>query len=134
MVAKGGAKLIRDDAREMLIELLIPLALVVTPNIPEAEALTGLSISGTESMREGAVGILELGDGKGVGEGGEGGVVRQVLGAFVGGRGLHAGDDGARECVDVAACVIGDMRSESEDQVPGNGVADGPRHAGPSIR
>ena len=61
MVAKGGAKLIRDDAREMLIELLIPLALVVTPNIPEAEALTGLSISGPESMREAAVRILALG-------------------------------------------------------------------------
>ena len=61
MVAKGGAKLIRDDAREMLIELLIPLSLVVTPNIPEAEALTGLSISGPESMREAAVRILALG-------------------------------------------------------------------------
>lgn len=61
MVAKGGAKLIRDDARQMLIEALIPLALVVTPNIPEAEALTGLSISGPESMKEAAARILDLG-------------------------------------------------------------------------
>ncbi len=61
MVAKGGAKLIRDDARDMLIGELLPLALIVTPNIPEAEALAGFSISGTESMREAAVRILALG-------------------------------------------------------------------------
>jgi hydroxymethylpyrimidine/phosphomethylpyrimidine kinase len=61
MVAKGGAKLIRDEAREMLIGELIPLALIVTPNIPEAELLSGFPISEPESMREAAVRIRELG-------------------------------------------------------------------------
>ncbi|MBP1752033.1 MAG: thiE thiD [Geobacteraceae bacterium] len=44
MVAKGGSKLIGDDAITTLIERLLPLAYLVTPNIPEAEALTGLTI------------------------------------------------------------------------------------------
>lgn len=43
MVAKSGDALLREDARRALTELLLPLALVVTPNIPEAEALTGLT-------------------------------------------------------------------------------------------
>ena len=43
MVAKSGDALLREDARRALMERLLPLALVVTPNIPEAEALTGLT-------------------------------------------------------------------------------------------
>ena len=42
MVASSGAKLLRDDAVETLVERLFPLATVVTPNLPEAEALAGL--------------------------------------------------------------------------------------------
>lgn len=41
MVAESGAVLLADDAREALVERLLPLATVVTPNIPEAIALTG---------------------------------------------------------------------------------------------
>lgn len=41
MVAESGAVLLDDDARTALIERLLPLATVVTPNIPEARALTG---------------------------------------------------------------------------------------------
>jgi hydroxymethylpyrimidine/phosphomethylpyrimidine kinase len=41
MVAESGAILLDDDARRALIERLLPLATVVTPNIPEARALTG---------------------------------------------------------------------------------------------
>lgn len=41
MVAESGAILLDDDARTALIERLLPLATVVTPNIPEARALTG---------------------------------------------------------------------------------------------
>ena len=44
MVATSGAKLISDDAIEVLEESLIPLATVITPNIPEAEVLSGKSI------------------------------------------------------------------------------------------
>jgi hydroxymethylpyrimidine/phosphomethylpyrimidine kinase len=41
MVASSGAKLLQDDAVEALVGRLFPLATVVTPNLPEAEALTG---------------------------------------------------------------------------------------------
>jgi len=42
MVASSGAQLLRDDAVETLVARLFPLATVVTPNLPEAEALAGL--------------------------------------------------------------------------------------------
>ena len=43
MVAKGGARLISDNAVAEMRERLLPLADLVTPNVPEAEALTGLT-------------------------------------------------------------------------------------------
>jgi hydroxymethylpyrimidine/phosphomethylpyrimidine kinase len=61
MVAKGGARLIREDAVETLIKELIPLACVVTPNIPEAEVLSGMPIAGPEDMRTAAAIIYKLG-------------------------------------------------------------------------
>ena len=42
LIATSGAQLLQDDAVETLVERLFPLATVVTPNLPEAEALTGL--------------------------------------------------------------------------------------------
>src|SRR5207344_3609876 len=48
MVASSGARLLRDDAVETLVTRLFPLATVVTPNLPEAEALAG----GPGSRRE----------------------------------------------------------------------------------
>ena len=48
MVASSGAQLLRDDAVESLVDRLFPLATVVTPNLPEAEALAGRSGSRTE--------------------------------------------------------------------------------------
>lgn len=50
MVATSGAKLISDEACEVLIEKLIPLARVITPNIPEAEYISGETIKSTEDM------------------------------------------------------------------------------------
>jgi hydroxymethylpyrimidine/phosphomethylpyrimidine kinase len=44
MVAKGGASLLVQEATTALIEELLPLATLITPNVPEAEALTGLKI------------------------------------------------------------------------------------------
>ena len=41
MIASSGARLLRDDAVEALVPRLFPLATVVTPNLPEAEALVG---------------------------------------------------------------------------------------------
>jgi len=58
MVASSGAKLLEDDAVETLIGRLFPLATVVTPNLPEAEALTGLTGA---KRRELAERIVELG-------------------------------------------------------------------------
>jgi hydroxymethylpyrimidine kinase/phosphomethylpyrimidine kinase/thiamine-phosphate diphosphorylase len=54
MVAKGGSRLIGEDAVMVLIERLLPLAYLVTPNIPEAEALTGLTICDEDAMVEAA--------------------------------------------------------------------------------
>ena len=44
MVATSGAKLLQDDAVQALTEKLLPLAEVLTPNIPEAEILSGMTI------------------------------------------------------------------------------------------
>jgi len=44
MVAKGGTPLLEDEAREALVQLLLPQAALVTPNLPEAELLSGVRI------------------------------------------------------------------------------------------
>jgi hydroxymethylpyrimidine/phosphomethylpyrimidine kinase len=50
MVATSGAKLINDDAISMLKTELLPLATVITPNIPEAEVLSEISIHNEDDM------------------------------------------------------------------------------------
>jgi len=50
MVSTSGSKLICDDAMNALITQLIPLATVITPNIPEAEVLCGFSIKNEDDM------------------------------------------------------------------------------------
>ena len=54
MVATSGAKLIDDDAVATLKEELLPLAEVITPNIPETEVLSGMSVRSEEDMRKAA--------------------------------------------------------------------------------
>lgn len=54
MVAKGGASLLASNAQNALRDKLLPLAAVVTPNIPEAEVLTGLTIGSLDDMKEAA--------------------------------------------------------------------------------
>lgn len=61
MIAKGGAKLLQSEATEALKFHLLPLAYLVTPNIPEAEALTGIAITDASSRRHAAEQILLLG-------------------------------------------------------------------------
>jgi hydroxymethylpyrimidine/phosphomethylpyrimidine kinase len=61
MVAKGGASLLRKEAEETLIRDLIPLALLVTPNLHEASVLTGLKIKSIEEMKRAARSIFEMG-------------------------------------------------------------------------
>ncbi|MBI2435009.1 MAG: bifunctional hydroxymethylpyrimidine kinase/phosphomethylpyrimidine kinase [Candidatus Hydrogenedentes bacterium] len=60
MVAKSGDRLLRDDACSALVQRLLPLASVVTPNIPEAEVLSGVRIEGEASLREAASRIHAL--------------------------------------------------------------------------
>ena len=50
MVATSGAKLISDDAIDTLKENLLPMADILTPNIPEAEVLSGMAIKTEEDM------------------------------------------------------------------------------------
>ena len=59
MVATSGAKLISDDAIETLKQELLPLADVITPNIPEAEVLSGMTIRNEDDMIAAAKVICE---------------------------------------------------------------------------
>jgi hydroxymethylpyrimidine/phosphomethylpyrimidine kinase len=61
MVAKSRARLLDADAVEALRTRLVPLAAVVTPNVPEAEALTGLSIATTTDLRRAAEQLVAMG-------------------------------------------------------------------------
>jgi len=61
MVSKGGTKLINNSSIKHLKKLLLPLSNLVTPNIPEAETLTGYSISNKEDMIKAAKKILNMG-------------------------------------------------------------------------
>jgi hydroxymethylpyrimidine/phosphomethylpyrimidine kinase len=61
MVAKSGDVLLRPDARQALIERILPLALVVTPNLPEAEVLAGMPVETRADMEEAARRIYALG-------------------------------------------------------------------------
>lgn len=61
MVAQSGARLLEDDARAALISALLPLAAVVTPNVPEAEALLDMRIATLADQRTAARRLVELG-------------------------------------------------------------------------
>ena len=61
MVAKSGDRLLREDAVRALIEELLPLAAVVTPNLPEAEVLVGHAVVSDDDVRAAARDILALG-------------------------------------------------------------------------
>jgi len=81
MVAKGGAVLLQSDAVASLRSTLVPMATVLTPNIPEAEALTGLTLGADNDMESIARALLALGPGAVLLKGGhmEGDVVRDLL-------------------------------------------------------
>ena len=54
MVAKGGAALLARDAVQAVRELMVPRAALLTPNAPEAAALTGLEVETTDDLRRAA--------------------------------------------------------------------------------
>ena len=60
MVAKGGARLLEEAAVETLLRRLLPLAAVLTPNLPEAQALLGYSVDAA-AMGEAAEALRALG-------------------------------------------------------------------------
>jgi hydroxymethylpyrimidine/phosphomethylpyrimidine kinase len=61
MIAKSGNSLLSDEARTTLIRDLIPLATVVTPNLPEAKVLCGFEVNDFETMKQAARQIQEMG-------------------------------------------------------------------------
>jgi hydroxymethylpyrimidine/phosphomethylpyrimidine kinase len=61
MVAKGGAALLDADAVAAVRERLLPLAALITPNAPEAEALSGLAVNTVDDLRRAGEALLRLG-------------------------------------------------------------------------
>lgn len=54
MISTSGRELLKEDAMQALIRKLIPIATVITPNVPEAEALSGISIQSKNDMQKAA--------------------------------------------------------------------------------
>lgn len=92
MVASSGARLLDNSAQRAYIDRLLPYALVATPNLPEAEALTGQKIESLAQMERAALSIAGLGPRAVVVKGG------------------HAND---RAAVDIVACDGETFRLES---------------------
>ena len=61
MVAKSGDRLLEPEARAALADRILPLALLVTPNLPEAEVLAGMRVAEPEDMEEAARRIHTMG-------------------------------------------------------------------------
>ena len=61
MVAQSGDKLLQDDAIQAIKDHLMPVADVVTPNLPEAEVLLGQKIEGFEDMQRAARSLAQFG-------------------------------------------------------------------------
>lgn len=61
MVSKSGYRLLQPEAQARLVSELLPLATVVTPNIPEAEVITGQTIISFEDMQQAAQTIYAMG-------------------------------------------------------------------------
>jgi len=61
MFAKNGCPLMNPDAIDTLIKTVIPLADLLTPNIPEAEKIAGIKINNVEDMKKSAVAIYNMG-------------------------------------------------------------------------
>lgn len=61
MIATSGAKLLQEDAVKVMIEKLFPLAHIITPNIPEAEYITGMKISNQNDVDKACSIIKDMG-------------------------------------------------------------------------
>ncbi|WP_219834578.1 bifunctional hydroxymethylpyrimidine kinase/phosphomethylpyrimidine kinase [Paenibacillus sp. R14(2021)] len=72
MVAKGGSSLLLREAVDSLLSHLLPLALITTPNIPEAEIMTGMTITSMTDREEAARKLVSMGTRYAVIKGGHG--------------------------------------------------------------
>ena len=61
MIAKGGHPLLRDEAVQAVRSLMVPRAALLTPNAPEAEALTGLTVADLDGQRRAGEFLLGMG-------------------------------------------------------------------------
>jgi hydroxymethylpyrimidine/phosphomethylpyrimidine kinase len=81
LVASDGTRLMDEDALEILKRSLIPLTTVLTPNAPEAAALTGIAVDDLDAMQRAAEALVGLGAGAALVKGGhvDGDTVRDVF-------------------------------------------------------
>lgn len=61
MISKSGYDLLKPDAKKALIEKLIPMATLITPNLPEAEEILGYKIEDLSTMKKAAIDLHNLG-------------------------------------------------------------------------
>lgn len=61
MIAKSGDRLLKEDAIEALVSRLFPKAMIITPNLQEAEVLTGMRVECAEDMKRAAVKLGRFG-------------------------------------------------------------------------
>jgi len=114
MLAKGGASLLDADAVDALRTLLLPRCALLTPNAPEAEALTGFAIGATDDLRRAGEALLALGAGAVLMKGGHvpGDTVTDVLitaaseTTFAGPR-IGGGQRHGTGCTLASACATG---------------------------
>jgi hydroxymethylpyrimidine/phosphomethylpyrimidine kinase len=61
MISKSGYDLLQPEAKKALIETLLPMATIITPNLPEAKVIVGYTIDTIESMKKAAIDLHRLG-------------------------------------------------------------------------
>ncbi len=61
MISKHGAPLMSGEAQQALVRMLLPLCTIITPNLPEAEAITNRAVTTLEEMRDAARAMVDLG-------------------------------------------------------------------------
>jgi hydroxymethylpyrimidine/phosphomethylpyrimidine kinase len=115
MVAKGGAQLLQTEAQGALRARLLPLATVLTPNLPEAEVLTGTVIDSVDAMRHAARALLAMGPRAVLLKGGhlEGATVVDVLCTASGAAHARDGDGGRRAPTGVEERLFEDARIDT---------------------
>lgn len=89
MIAKGGASLLQQEATKALKEQLLPLATVITPNIPEAEVLSDLEIRTLEDKQEAAKRLHSLGSKYVIVKGGHEDAAQEVVDVLFDGTTFH---------------------------------------------